>query len=290
MNQDLLAIIPFALLLLAVLGLWIHRVAWFAALTAAIVAAYFTGALQDTAILWIALLAAAAWMYRWRKSSASSSRAQRLIAAVAFSLMALAMGLALLPGFPRVILVEDLVLSPGAMPYTLGLGFPKVVGGILILGIIHQERVRSWREFGAVLRRAAPIYAVTAILVMLLTLGLGYVKFDPKWSLLFLVWAPVNLFFTCLAEEAFFRGFLLRELSEIGANRQRALAIAFGVSAILFGMVHLAGGWKYALAATIAGLGYGWAYHRTQRVEAGMAVHFALNATHFLLFTYPALA
>ncbi len=157
MNQDLIAIIPFVLLLLAVLGLWMHRVVWIAALSAAIVAAYLTGALQGTAILWIALLAAAAWMYRWRKLSAASSRAQRLIAGLAFFLMAVAMGLALLPGFPRVIVVDGLVLSPGAMPYTLGLGFPKVVGGILILGIIHEQRVRSWRELGSVLRRAAPI-------------------------------------------------------------------------------------------------------------------------------------
>src|SRR4051812_3200513 len=204
MSQDLIAIIPFLLLLCAVLGLWIHRFVWIGALCAAVVGAYLTGALQGTAILWIALLAAAAWLYRRRKST-SSTRAQRVIAGLAFFLMALAMVLALLPGFPRVIVVDGLVLSPGALPYTLGLGFPKVVGGIFIFGIIHEERVRSWRELGAMLARTAPIYAITAVLVMLLTLGLGYVKFDPKWTLLFLIWAPVNLFFTCLSEEAFFR-------------------------------------------------------------------------------------
>ncbi len=71
--------------------------------------------------------------------------------------------------------------------------------------------------------------------------------------------------------EAFFRGFLLRELSEVGSHRQRAALIALVVSALLFGLLHLVGGWKYALAATIAGAGYGLAYLRTQRVEAGMA-------------------
>jgi membrane protease YdiL (CAAX protease family) len=38
-----------------------------------------------------------------------------------------------------------------------------------------------------------------------------------------------------------------------------------------------------------AGLGYGWVFMRTQRIEAAMAVHFGVNAVHFLLFTYPRL-
>lgn len=32
------------------------------------------------------------------------------------------------------------------------------------------------------------------------------------------------------------------------------------------------------------------AYQRTGRVEAAILTHFAVNATHFLLFTYPTLA
>jgi membrane protease YdiL (CAAX protease family) len=46
----------------------------------------------------------------------------------------------------------------------------------------------------------------------------------------------------------------------------------------------------YVLAATVAGLGYGWAFLRTGRIEAAIAVHFAVNAVHFLLFAYPRLA
>ena len=32
------------------------------------------------------------------------------------------------------------------------------------------------------------------------------------------------------------------------------------------------------------------AYARTRRIEAAILTHIAVNATHFLLFTYPALA
>jgi len=277
-------LLPFGLLLIAVLGLWIHRGLALAALGLAIIAGYVTGALNDLAALWIAMLGAIGWIH------ARCTGWQRVASGLVFFVFAVALGLLLLPGFPRTVLVENVVLSPGALPYTLGLGFAKVVTGIFILAFMLPERVHSWRELGQVLVRVAPVFLATVVVVMVLTLALGYVKFDPKWTPLFFTWALANLFFTCLSEEAFFRGFVQRELAGLGANRRVSVVIAIAVSSLLFGLVHLGGGWKYALAATVAGVGYGIAYQRTQRIEASMAVHFGLNATHFLLFTYPALA
>jgi uncharacterized protein len=114
--------------------------------------------------------------------------------------------------------------------------------------------------------------------------------FQPRWTSLFWVWAPVNLLLTCLTEEAFFRGFIQRELRVALGNRQSAPVIAVITSAALFGVAHIAGGWRYVLLSTVAGLGYALIYERTQRVEFSIAAHFVLNATHFLLFTYPQLA
>ena len=283
-----LSLLPFLLLLAAVLGLWVHRAVWMAALAAAVLAGYYTGALQGAAAAWMAMLAGLALMYA--RAKARGSGIAQVAAGLAFFLFALVMGLALLPGFPRTAVVAPILLSPDALPFSLGLAFPKVVGGILILGLIHEARVVSWRELGDVLLRVAPVFAVTIITVMVCALALGYVRFDAKWTSLFFAWALANLFFTCLAEEAFFRGFLQRELARIGSNRELARVAAWIFAAVLFGLVHLVGGWKFAIAATFAGLGYGWAYHRTQRVEAAIAVHFGVNAGHFLLFTYPALA
>ena len=279
-----MTLLPFFLLLIAVLGRWVHRNLSLAALVLAVLAACYTGALESTAALWIALLGAIAWVHSTR------SGLQRIATGLAFFVFAVALGLLLLPGFPRTVVFENVVLSPGALPYTLGLGFAKVVTGIFILAFMHPGRVRSWHELGQVLARVAPVFIATAAAVMLLTLALGYVKFDPRWTPLFVSWALANLFFTCLSEEAFFRGFVQRELTQLGRNRKLSAAIAIAVTSLFFGLVHLGGGWKYALAATLAGVGYGIAYHRTQRVEGSMAVHFGLNATHFLLFTYPALA
>ena len=55
-------------------------------------------------------------------------------------------------------------------------------------------------------------------------------------------------------------------------------------------MAHLAGGITYVLLATVAGIGYGTAYHLTGRVEAGIVVHFLLNLSHLVLFSYPFVA
>ncbi|MCI5120133.1 MAG: CPBP family intramembrane metalloprotease [Candidatus Electrothrix sp. AUS4] len=54
--------------------------------------------------------------------------------------------------------------------------------------------------------------------------------------------------------------------------------------------MHYAGGVTYIVLATVAGLGYGWTYLRTEQLEASILTHFLLNCIHFVFFTYPALA
>jgi membrane protease YdiL (CAAX protease family) len=284
-----LTTLPFWLLLVAVLGLWLHRWVCVGALIAAVATGYHTGALQGLAALWMAIAAALAWFYAWTRERATrrGGRALQISAGLVFFVYALAMALPLLPGFVRVELVAPRALSTGAEAYGIAVGFPKVVTGILILGLINP--VLSRRGIAAVLARALPIWIATTALVMIFTLAMGYTAFAPKWDTLFLLWAPINLFFTCLAEEAFFRGYVQHELAS--AARSSAMpGVALVIAAVFFGLLHFKGGATYVVAGAIAGLGYGWAFLRTQRIEAAMAVHFGLNATHFLLFAYPRLA
>lgn len=285
-------LLPFLLLLAAVLGLWVHRWAWVGALAAAVIAGYATGALRDLAAAWILLVGLFALRYRWalEQPASPAATAQRVLFGIGLFVLTLACALTLLPGFPRTTLTEPVALTPDAAPNGIGLGFAKVAPAILIFGILHGERVRSFGELGRVLERVAPIWLVTVVAVMIFTLAVGYVRFEPKWTTLFAVWAVTNLFFTCFSEEVFFRGFVQRALSGIGSNAKLSAAVGVAVGAVLFGLAHFGGGALYVIAGTIAGVGYALAYHFTRRVEAAMAVHFALNATHFLLFTYPALA
>ena len=102
--------LPFVLLLLAVLGLWVHRNLALGLLALAVIAGYFTGALEGAAALWIVLLGLLAWLHSTRTGRA------RIATGVAFFLFAVALGLLLLPGFPRTVIAENVVLTPGAMP------------------------------------------------------------------------------------------------------------------------------------------------------------------------------
>jgi membrane protease YdiL (CAAX protease family) len=115
------------------------------------------------------------------------------------------------------------------------------------------------------------------------------VSFDPKFPRESWLWMGVNLGFTCVAEEALFRGFIQAQLQRLWRNRPRGAWLALSVAAVLFGLAHAGGGPAYVALATVAGVGYGWVYLRTGCIEASILTHFALNATHFFFFTYPAL-
>jgi membrane protease YdiL (CAAX protease family) len=124
---------------------------------------------------------------------------------------------------------------------------------------------------------------------MALSLAAGYVRFEPKFPAETWLWLGVNLGFTCVAEEAIFRGFIQAQLARAWAQRDGGPGWALVVAAGLFGLAHAAGGPAYVALATAAGVGYGWIYRKTSRIEASILTHFALNTVHFLAFTYPAL-
>lgn len=68
------------------------------------------------------------------------------------------------------------------------------------------------------------------------------------------------------------------------------LALPVGLSSLLFAAAHLGGGLLQAAIAGLAGLGYALVHARSRRIEAAILTHFAVNAVHFLGFTYPGLA
>jgi uncharacterized protein len=283
---DLLTSATYVALFIAVLSLWLTRTRWIAVLIAAVVLGYASGVLTGVAVVWIGLLAALCVAYRRSKHAPHTWLTRTILAVSVLGIIALTvlLGMHALPGFNNYRVAQGVVLTPGAAPYTLYLNFDKTGAGVLLLGIVYQGLLRSAKDWRLASKRAAPLIVINIAVLILLALPLGYLTFDPKWSALFWIWAPVNLLFTCVAEEAFFRGFIQREIANA---LPRFPWLAVGVSALLFGLAHFAGGWMYVLLATVAGAGYAIIFHRTQRVEMSILAHFALNATHFLLFTYP---
>lgn len=285
---DGLTLATYGLLLVSVLSLWIHRTAWVVALLVAIVLGYASGVLSGLAALFIALFAALCIAHGRLKRAPRSvgTRMGQAATAVGIVFLAIALGMHAVPGFNNFRVAHNIVLSPGAAPYTLYLNFDKTIAGLLLLGLLYPPLIRHGTDWARAAQRAMPIVLLNIGLLIIVSLVLNYLRVDPKWPQFFWIWAPVNLFFTCLAEEAFFRGFIQRELQNIFSS----CFVPVTVSGVLFGLAHFAGGWTYVALATLAGLGYAWIYQRTQRIEMSILAHFLLNATHFLLLTYPARA
>jgi uncharacterized protein len=273
-----LTVATYSALLLSIFALWLSLPIWVGALTVAVALGYASGVLTGLAIVWIALLAGLCVVYTHLRPWPA-----RAVTVLGIVIVVVLLGMHALPGFNNFRALNGVQLSPQAAPYSLYLNFDKTVAGILLLGMLHPPLMRRWTDWRAALKRAAPLSILNILVLVAIAIPVGYLTFDPKWTHLFWLWAPVNLFFTCLTEEAFFRGFIQREL----AARVSAAWIPVGSSAILFGLAHFAGGWTYVLLATVAGAGYALIYHFTRRIEMAILAHFALNATHFLLFTYP---
>lgn len=281
----------FVALALAVLALWIPAPAvrgnrdwlWCAGLLVACVAGLATGVLDWRGVAVTAVCLALALAARM------GDRARvRIPLLVSTGVCALLLALHRLPGFHNPVLVDHVQVSAGAPPFTLYANFDKAIAGIVLMGVFCAP-IRTRAGWLPMLRRTLPVLAATLVVVLGAGVLLGVVRPDVKW-LPATPWFLVNnLLVTCVTEEAFFRGFLLAGLARGMEGRRHGVAVAVAVSTLLFGLAHAAGGPMLVLFATLAGFGYAAAFLRSGRIEGAILTHFALNAVHFVAFTYPAL-
>ncbi|MBS0367971.1 MAG: CPBP family intramembrane metalloprotease [Proteobacteria bacterium] len=204
----------------------------------------------------------------------------------AAGVLALILALHVWPGFHPMTIVDKAVLSPGARAFTLRAGFDKAAAGLILLAFFGK-RIKSGLE----LRRIGVLMLTFSAFGAISTLGLAwlteFVRPDPKWPAFADSFLAINLLFTCVAEECFFRGLIQEKLHQYFSQQGKLVPVI--LSALLFGAAHLPGGVQYAMLAVVAGLSYACAYAHTRRIEAAIFVHFAVNSTHFIGFSYPGL-
>ena len=203
---------------------------------------------------------------------------------------ALALSLHVVPGFHAWTLFDGVRFSADSLPFKAALNFDKPAAGLLLLVAFCRpgqgadaRRSLAWTGGAAIV---TPVVAIGAAVLA------GFTRYEPKWPDGGAVFLAANLLFTCVAEEAFFRGLIQERIARLADDGGRPAwrGVAVVVAAVLFGLAHAGGGPLYMLLAGIAGLGYGVVYAATRRIESAILVHFALNAVHFVGFAYPALA
>jgi uncharacterized protein len=277
-------VLSWVAIFLAVPATWLieRRVLGVALLVIGYGAALACGMLGAAALVTLAVLLALAYAVLPPRPPAV-----RRVAHAVFIVLGVALILHWVPGFhnPRVIHAER--FSADALPFSMYLNLDKPLVAFWLLLMFRW--VRGPQNTTLALAAGVGGWLVTSAVCLGAALALRLIVWEPKWpadAWLFLV---NNLLLVSVVEEAFFRGYLQGGMMRLFDNRPLGKTIAVVIAALLFGLMHLpGGGWLWVLFAAIAGLGYGLAY-RFGGLTAAVLAHFALNATQFLLFTYPML-
>ncbi|WP_404342902.1 lysostaphin resistance A-like protein [Pseudoalteromonas mariniglutinosa] len=199
----------------------------------------------------------------------------------------LALAMHWLPGFNNLAIVVNQQVTTDAIPFTLYANFDKGVAGLLLTAYFYANK----KVAAPAVNIKQPVFIIvsTVLATLFVALMLGIVDFTPKVPDFWLSFLMINLFFTCVAEEAFFRGFIQAKLTQHITSPKLGL-LAVTISAIIFALAHFSGGLEYVLVTAIAGFGYSYIFYKTQRLEWAILCHWLVNICHLFLFTYPMLA
>ncbi|GAB4167410.1 MAG: CPBP family intramembrane metalloprotease [Rickettsiaceae bacterium] len=193
----------------------------------------------------------------------------------------------ILPGFSNVLIVDKLSLSELSCPFSMYLNFDKSIAALILYitsGLAISEKVISKK---AILQT---ILALILCIGVILVPGLisGYIALDIKVPDILLIWIVNNLLFVCMSEEVIFRGFLQESLKSFFVKKVSIDYLHIIVASVVFALAHFKGGAPFMILTLIAGVFYGYVYEKTGRIFCAMLVHFGLNLTHLIFFTYPA--
>src|SRR5690606_32287057 len=174
--------------------------AWLIPAVLAVVTAAVAGVIEPTGVLLLVVLGAACGAAAGAAGPALRAGAHVVVLVVVAGLM-----LHALPGFHNPVVVDRVVLGPGAAPYTKYLNFDKGMAGLLLLAVYLPQlpaRDEGARHVGAFVWRFALVTAV----VLALSIAAGFVQPQPKAPDWWPLWVWSMVFLTALPEEVVFRG------------------------------------------------------------------------------------
>lgn len=186
---------------------------------------------------------------------------------------------------PSLKIFDQLLFAKGSAPFDLYLNYDKVyLAVVLFLMLPRLERQVKLRNSVPTILK---YYVIAVALLLPLALLLSYVKWEVHNNPYILIWVVNNFFFVAFAEEVIFRRYVQTGLLHYFRSTQYGDFLAIFGAALLFGLTHWAGGFTYVLLASLAGVFYGFCFYQTSNVRSALFLHFMVNLTHALFFTYP---
>jgi membrane protease YdiL (CAAX protease family) len=282
-----LGLVAYLILILAIISIWIHKkpYVFMPLLILSLAFSYYGKIIEPKAFLLFGLLAL---LYFYSKKNMPLF--WKLLTVISLVLITIGSYTNLLKGVNNILVFPDYRLSRDATSVNIYANYDKGVIGLLILGIFC-EVIDTKKELLRVIFITLPYLIFTAFTIIYLSTYLGIIKYDPKFPLSSGIWLAIQIFFVVIPEEAFYRGFLQKELFENLKNKKFASIIALLSTSLIFTLIHMFFTLNLSsiLIAFVTGILYGGIYQITKRVESSILVHLSVNMIHYFFFTYPRL-
>lgn len=243
---------------------------------------------------WIGLIGIAMTVAAADLATNASTQRTKVIGHLLVGLFALALSLHYLK-ITNYRVFENLKLSEGATPFTLYANFDKGLAGFVLL-VFFCKRIAA----NTILSDLRKIWFTALIAIaVIFSLGVasGWIAFQAPFKPFTGEFLIINLFLVCVAEEAFFRGFLQELIYKKWPSTPNSIRNALTVFflAMIFGLLHFNAAITLPSALISVGLvvvlsvACGQVYALTRRIEYPIFLHFTVNAIHYLFFSYPTL-
>jgi len=183
-----------------------------------VISAYFQGYINLYALLFTGLYIA---LYHF---ALHTKRAIiRTILSAVFIITSLALALHWVPGFNNLPIVINERITSDAIAFTLYANFDKAMAGLFLCAYFYSNlnsskkplKIDHKKPVSLDFKQPILIIITTVFTALIAALTLGLVSFNPKVPDFWLTFIAINLLFTCVAEEALFRGLLQPSLAKL---------------------------------------------------------------------------
>ncbi len=285
--HNLFASGAYLILIIATLSLWINRRFWiWGPLTVLSLAlAYIGGIVELKGIVIISAL-----FLCQAALTQDIGGFWRLFAAMIGSMISFGLMAHMIVGFHNPLLLKDWHSSTDALGMNIYINYDKPFIGLFVLAL-YTPLIENRKKGISILWQSVLWMIFSAAILLGTSYFFECIRFEPKLPSITLMWLLLQIFFVVIPEEAFFRGFLQREITQDLDNRLSGMFAIF-IVAILSTLIHIfvIQSFSYLALVFIANILYGSVYHLTKSIESSMIVHFLTNAIHFFFFTYRILA